>query len=518
MIKGTSRVSHGSAVQATARIDKKSFHTQPLRLAAELRRNLRGLFTPATSVVRAREAAFWLCEDPKTALGVWCLVCSRSTLVASRAMRVQELDTDQALVQLRRENALLRRHLLRTCPAGGGGVAAARCDRGGDGEALTPAEKYELCIQEVEVAGKEALQVRVDGEEEHATLLARLADSKQQEAGIRKDIGELLKLLGLEACLSSEDSSAQPAAGPGTAAAPLEQPGQEPPQQPSSGTSSASSSAPSPVSLPPPKQLARLQIPAARVEALLEAYLSRHDASAVRLELRIGMLKPQLAKLQAQQAAREGACLTAVDYEQLQIEHRQAEAAMRNRSAEATALKTDVSRALQQLAGLRRSLGAAEADSQHMVRQLEEKERELGAAEAQLESVGGECSSLQARCKALREAKHRSSADAPRVMAYLQVTSAARCVADTCLHSRAAGSLPRCTTCRHAGSHHVKRPPFFLYLLPWFQLPQASADSLTRRAVQVKSSVSKAEEKVRDLHRKIEIAAGRQRRPDGPHN
>eukprot|EP00887_Chlorella_sp_A99_P004304 scaffold15.g4304.t1 len=352
---------------------------------------------------------------------------------------------------LRRENALLRHFLQRASPAAAtaaDGVHASPCNSGrGRGEALLPAEKYEMCALGIEAVKKEIDQVRLDGEMELAGLVASVADCKVQEAQMKKSVDELLKLvLGADAwppAAKQPDKASGGGAGdsgPGGAPGATERPPASPPW---------TSIVPAPAlpALPSQKQLAQAVIPAARVEAFLEAHLARHDACSVRLQMRAGMLRGQLAKLQAQQAQREGSSLTAVDFEQLQIEHRQAEAAMHESDAEAAALKAGASRVAQELAALRQSLAAADGDTQRMLGELAAKEREAAVMEAAEEAVEDECARLEAKCTALRATRAPQGEGAkqpPSVQAYIQ----ARRERNLCLN-RASWASRSSASCAH---------------------------------------------------------------------
>lgn len=196
------------------------------------------------------------------------------------------------LDSLRRENALLNHFLSRVCPD------ALTVKRPNDPPATCPddvnmrpltllpaALLAELCAQEVDMVRDNISQARQDAEEEAAVLAVTTADAEAQEAATCKDVAELLALVGLSlpatAAFSGSESSA---------------PAKDCGEHSAAAGSLLSHAAPA----------FALPVPAARVEAFLEAYLARLDASVNRLSMRAHMLRVQLARHKAAaRAARE---------------------------------------------------------------------------------------------------------------------------------------------------------------------------------------------------------------------
>lgn len=115
-----------------------------------------------------------------------------------------------------------------------------------------------------------------------------------------------------------------------------------------------------------------------------------------------------------------------MDYEQLQIEHKQAESATHAAAAEAMRLKAGVGCVMQSMAALRKSLADASADCAIKLAQLAAAGEELHVIETVAESAEEECYGLHVRCAALKEATVREGTHdeggSPRIVAYIEAS------------------------------------------------------------------------------------------------
>ena len=101
--------------------------------------------------------------------------------------------------------------------------------------------------------------------------------------------------------------------------------------------------------------------------------------------------------------AEVGDTLKKVDFDQLCIQHSQAEAALAAASAEAIALKAQVARAAQHLADQRGALAASAAASEQLRHDSGEKEGQAAQLEADAGKVEREGGLLECECQRLRE-------------------------------------------------------------------------------------------------------------------
>ncbi|KAI7840383.1 hypothetical protein COHA_005884 [Chlorella ohadii] len=152
------------------------------------------------------------------------------------------------------------------------------------------------------------------------------------------------------------------------------------------------------------------------IEALTAAgELERACATAAAADCRTHQAaEAQLAQVEAQLAQRteQGAAFSRVDFEQLRIEHSQAEAALAEATAEAISLKAAVAAAQQRLADQRAALSSAAAATAAL-------RKEAGTREGQLEVLRGEVGKaereqglLERECARLRQQRGGGSGGA----------------------------------------------------------------------------------------------------------
>lgn len=365
-------------------------------------------------------------------------------------MNESTLEDKVAFLQL--ECALYRRFLaVRGIPLTNAAPVSATADSCPVGSDRFPlAEKLELCTVETNALREELEERKLSEELEMACTLAAIADCRQRApAETARDLGALLKVLGLANTSSGVPLPASPPlpplaaakvhtaehGGPSEGAASSTAGAEQGIQAQAEGAVSAPSQ-PAPLGgLPSARQLDKAELSGLQLERCLSSFLERHEAAAARLESRNALLQVCVVRaccrasvlkennrkqqvtvllLQAQLTAVEtalaaklasgsGEALRRVDFDQLRIERAQGEAQLAEASAATIALKAQVAQVQQRLADQHTWLARAGKEAWQLRRQISTREAHAAQQAEEAAKVLRECAALERDCKRLRE-------------------------------------------------------------------------------------------------------------------